>query len=86
VRSACRCCVTISDLRLTRTDLAVQPDGSTALSYDDAVLAHRPHGTGDLPGWSAAYDAEALKTLAAYSQVDAEQLWEPAYFERVASR
>jgi mannonate dehydratase len=74
----------------TRTDLAeVQSDGSTALSYDDAALARidLSHGTGDLPGWSAAYDAEALRALfAAYEQVDAEQLWENlAYFlERVA--
>jgi len=74
----------------TRTDLAeVQPDGSTALAYDDAALSRidLSHGTGDLPGWSAAYDAEALRALlAAYSTVGAEQLWENlAYFlERVA--
>jgi mannonate dehydratase len=74
----------------TRTDLAeVQPDGSTALAYDDAALSRidLSHGTGDLPGWSAAYDADALQALlAAYSRVDAEQLWENlAYFlERVA--
>jgi len=73
----------------TRTDLAeVQPDGSTALSYDDAALSRidLSHGTGDLPGWSAAYDAEALRALlSAYASVDAEQLWENlAYFlERV---
>jgi len=74
----------------TRTDLAeVQPDGSTALSYDDAALARidLSRGTGDLPGWAAAYDAEALRELfAAYEQVDEERLWENlAYFlERVA--
>ena len=73
----------------TRTDLAeVQPDGSTALSYDDRALARidLSHGTGDLPGWSAAYDAKTLgELLAAYRQVDAECLWENlAYFlERV---
>lgn len=73
----------------TRTDLAeVQPDGSTALSYDDRALARidLSHGTGDLPGWSAAYDAKTLgELLAAYKQVDAERLWENlAYFlERV---
>ena len=73
----------------TRTDLAeVQPDGSTALSYDDRALARidLSHGTGDLPGWSAAYDATTLgELLAAYKQVDAERLWENlAYFlERV---
>jgi mannonate dehydratase len=74
----------------TRTDLAeVQPDGSTALSYDDSALARidLSRGTGDLPGWAAAYDAEALRALlAAYEQVDEERLWENlAYFlERVA--
>jgi mannonate dehydratase len=74
----------------TRTDLAeVQPDGSTALSYDDAALARidLSRGTGDLPGWAAAYDAEALRALlAAYEQVNEERLWENlAYFlERVA--
>jgi mannonate dehydratase len=74
----------------TRTDLAeVQPDGSTALSYDDSALARidLSRGTGDLPGWAAAYDAEALHALlAAYEQVDEERLWENlAYFlERVA--
>jgi len=73
----------------TRTDLAeVQADGSTALSYDDRALARidLSHGTGDLPGWSAAYDAKTLQALlAAYRDVDAERLWEHlAYFlERV---
>jgi mannonate dehydratase len=73
----------------TRTDLAeVQPDGSTALSYDDRALARidLSHGTGDLPGWSAAYDAKTLQALlAAYKEIDAERLWENlAYFlERV---
>ena len=73
----------------TRTDLAeVQPDGSTALSYDDRALARidLSHGTGDLPGWSAAYDARTLQALlAAYKEIDAERLWENlAYFlERV---
>jgi len=73
----------------TRTDLAeVQPDGSTALSYDDRALARidLSRGTGDLPGWSAAYDAKTLEALlAAYKEIDAERLWENlAYFlERV---
>ena len=73
----------------TRTDLAeVQPDGSTALSYDDRALARidLSRGTGDLPGWSAAYDAKSLQALlAAYQEIDAERLWENlAYFlERV---
>jgi mannonate dehydratase len=73
----------------TRTDLAEpQPDGSTALSYDDAALARidLSRGTGDLPGWATAYDAAELNALlAAYREIDAEQLWEHlAYFlERV---
>src|SRR5215213_11892673 len=73
----------------TRTDLAeVQADGSTALSYDDAALSRidLSRGTGDLPGWSAAYDAEALRALlAAYRDVNEERLWEHLAFflERV---
>ena len=73
----------------TRTALAMpMPDGSTALAYDDAALARidLSRGTGDLPGWAAAYDATALAALlAAYGRVDAEQLWDNlAYFlERV---
>ena len=73
----------------TRTDLAqLQPDGSTALAYDEAALAKidLSRGTGDLPGWAAAYDAETLAALlAAYKEVDEERLWENlAYFlERV---
>src|SRR6202022_2954443 len=42
----------------TRTDLAMRlPDGSTALAYDDAALSRidLSRGTGDLPGWAAAY-------------------------------
>jgi mannonate dehydratase len=72
-----------------RTDLETQlPDGSTALSYDDTMLAQfdLSKGTGDLPGWASAYDAETLGALlAAYSGMDGEQLWENlAYFlERV---
>ena len=74
----------------TRTDLAMRlPDGSTALAYDDRALARidLSHGTGDLPGWAAAYDAKALQALlAAYERVDEARLWENlAYFlERVA--
>ena len=67
-----------------RTDLAMRlPDGSTALAYDDAALARMDV---DLPGWATSYTAEELRgLLAAYREVDAEQLWESlAYFlERV---
>jgi mannonate dehydratase len=73
----------------TRTDLArPMPDGSTALAYDDAALARidLSRGTGDLPGWAAAYDSATLRALLdAYRAVDDERLWENlAYFlERV---
>lgn len=73
----------------TRTDLALaMPDGSTALAYDDARLARidLSRGTGDLPGWAAAYDEQTLNALrAAYAAVDEERLWENyAFFlERV---
>ncbi len=73
----------------TRTDLALAlADGSTALAYDDRALAgvDLSRGTGDLPGWAAAYTAgELAALLAAYREVPAERLWENlAYFlERV---
>ncbi|HEV2670748.1 MAG TPA: mannonate dehydratase [Gemmatimonadales bacterium] len=72
-----------------RTDLEMPlPDGSSALAYDDRALAavDLRQGTGDLPGWAAAYGAAELQALlAAYRDVNAEQLWEHlAYFlERV---
>src|SRR5947207_3182542 len=63
-----------------RTDLEMPlPDGSTALAYDDRALSavDLSRGTGDLPGWAAAYDARALQALlAAYREVDAERLWD----------
>lgn len=69
----------------TRTDLAmVNNDGSTSLAYDDRALAavDLSRGTGDLPGWAAAYTADELAALlAAYRAVAPEQLWEHlAYF------
>ncbi len=73
----------------TRTNLAFPlPDGSTTLTYSDAALSRidLSRGTGELPGWSTAYDADALASLLArWRAVDAEQLWENlAYFlERV---
>lgn len=73
----------------TRTDLAHRlDDGSTALAYDHQRLAaiDLSRGTGDLPGWAAAYDEKTLNGLLdAYRDVDAERLWEHlAYFlERV---
>jgi mannonate dehydratase len=64
----------------TRTDLSMRlADGSFALAYDDKQLAQidLSKGTGDLPGWAAAYDAPTLAALLdAYSRVDAERLWE----------
>jgi mannonate dehydratase len=72
-----------------RTDLAMRlDDGSTALAYDDAALAaiDLSQGTGDLPGWGAAYDRNQLTGLLdAYKAIDGERLWEHlAYFlERV---
>lgn len=73
----------------TRTALEMPlPDGSTALAYDDDALRRidLSRGTGDLPGWAAAYDADALGALlAAYADVDDGRMWENlAYFlERV---
>jgi mannonate dehydratase len=73
----------------TRTTLALPlGDGSTALAYNHADLARfdLSRGTGDLPGWAAAYDADSLRALlVAYTFVNEEALWEHlAYFlERV---
>jgi mannonate dehydratase len=74
-----------------RTDLAMPlADGSTALAYDDRALSavNLTRGTGDLPGWAAAYGPGELQALlAAYRDVDAERLWDHlAYFlERVVA-
>ena len=72
-----------------RTDLAMRlPDGSTALAYDDLALEQidLSAGTGTLPGWATAYDADALaRLLTSYRALDAEQLWENLHYflERV---
>ena len=74
----------------TRTSLAMpNEDGSTALAYDHDALSRidLSRGTGDLPGWATAYDADQLAALlAAYREVDEERLWANlGYFlERVA--
>jgi mannonate dehydratase len=74
----------------TRTDLGRRlEDGSTALAYDDEALAgiDLRHGTGDLPGWGAAYDAPTLTALLhAWRDVDGERLWEHLawFLDRVA--
>lgn len=73
----------------TRTALAVRlEDGSTTLAYDHQSLSRidLSRGTGDLPGWSAAYDAARMnELLAAYREVDPERLWENLahFLERV---
>lgn len=63
-----------------RTDLSrAHPDGSTSLAYDHATLSQikLDTGTGDLPGWGAAYDGPTLNALLAqWSTVTREQLWE----------
>ncbi len=63
-----------------RTDLALSlPDGSTTLAYDDRAAASidLSRGTGDLPGWATAYEANELaELLAAYRDVDDERMWE----------
>ncbi len=64
----------------TRTTLAEPlPDGSIALSYDQAALEHLKlgHGGGVLPGWAAQHTpAELQRWLAAYRHVDEKRLWE----------
>jgi mannonate dehydratase len=69
----------------TRTNLALRlEDGSNALAYDDDELKRidLSKGTGDLPGWGAAYDARTLAALLdAYRAVNEERLWDNlAYF------
>ena len=63
-----------------RTDLAMKlPDGSTTLAFSDAALSSMDlsRGTGDLPGWAAAYGGKELAALLdAYRSVNDERLWE----------
>jgi mannonate dehydratase len=63
----------------TRTSLALLlADGSTALAYDhdDLALVDLSRGTGDLPGWAAAYDVPTLGgLLTAYAAIDEDALW-----------
>ncbi len=62
-----------------RTDLRQpQPDGSTALAYDDTALAAINPLTSDLslPGWDASYSRSELRHLMAqYQEMSTEQLW-----------
>ena len=63
-----------------RTDLAFPlPDGSTTLTFRDDALARidLSRGTGELPGWSTAYDAVTLeRLLSQWRAVTSEALWE----------
>lgn len=57
----------------------VQPDGASALAYDEETVLQMDPQKGDLslPGWDASYTKEGLKALLdAYSAVDAERLWD----------
>ncbi len=68
-----------------RTDLAAMlPDGSTTLTFSQNKLDafDLSAGTGDLPGWGAAYSAKELNALlSAYQKIEPEKLWENlAYF------
>jgi mannonate dehydratase len=68
-----------------RTDLG-RPfhDGTTSLSYNHDELARidLSSGTGDLPGWSTAFDGRQLDKLRqAYAGISEEMLWDNlAYF------
>ena len=66
----------------------VQPDGANALAYDEATVRAMDPAKGDLslPGWDASYTNEELKSLlAAYAQIDENQLWKnlTAFLEAV---
>ncbi len=68
----------------TRTELAKQlDDGSTCLAFDAGQAERIDAEKGiELPGWDSSYRREELQALlAAYRDVDAEQLWQNlAYF------
>ena len=66
----------------------VQPDGANALAYDEATVRAMDPAKGDLslPGWDASSTKEELKSLlAAYAQIDENQLWKnlTAFLEAV---
>lgn len=66
----------------------VQSDGANALAYDEATVRAMDPVKGDLslPGWDASYTKEELKSLlAAYAQIDENQLWKnlTAFLEAV---
>lgn len=68
-----------------RTDLAMPlPDGSNALRFDQDEMEaiDFSSGTGDLPGWAAAYSGDELAALrSAYAALTEEDLWSNlAYF------
>ncbi len=64
----------------TRTDLEMPlHDGSTALAFDDDALSgiDLSAGTGNLPGWAAAYSAAEMSALiAAWAVVSEDQVWD----------
>ena len=91
-RSACRCSATTSCRSSTgRAPISptLQPDGSTALAYDDAALcAHRPlarHGRPARLGDGVRRRRRCERCSPRIAHVDEERLWENlAYFlERV---
>ena len=62
-----------------RSELAMpMADGSTALRFDESEFDRIDfsNGTGDLPGWGAAYDGDQLGRLrAGYAGLSDEDLW-----------
>lgn len=68
-----------------RTDLAMpNADGSTALRFDqsDMEAIDFSNGTGNLPGWAAAYSGDEIADLrSGYASLTDEELWSNlAYF------